>query len=593
MQLRTRQLETVQKVMGEFSRVTSTLVVYPTGCGKTVMFADIIRRFQPVPALVVAERRELVWQARDRILEHTGIDPEIEMGDVKARVNLSEKPKVVISTIQSLIASQGDNRRMGKFDPLHFGLLVIDECHHSTAPSYKDVIGYFRQNPDLRVLGVTATPDRHDEEALGQIFETVADEYEINDAIEDGWLVEVNQKLVRVKGLDFTGMRTQDGDLSPADLSKEMERESNLYGVVEPTLETMFDLVPETLRKINQADWGNYLLGLKVPPKRTLVFTVSVAQAEMLSNIFQRVDDGFSNWICGNTKEEERKARLQRFALGDCPIMVNCGVLIEGYDHPEIEVVAMARPTKSRSRYAQMIGRALRPLPGIVDGIEPATERRKIIQFSEKPACIVLDFVGNAGRHKLVTTADILGGKVSEDAIERAKRVAEKLGKPVNMRKTLDEQQQKAIEEAKKRKLEEEARKRKLVAKAEYITRTVNPFDVFDLIPARQRGWDDGKRLSEKQRAILLKQGIDPDKFGYSQGKQLLIEIFRRWDQKLCSFKLARALKSRGLPSNMTKEQALAALRGGPVVATRKRRSVPLEQLLLDPEVMAVRQSME
>jgi superfamily II DNA or RNA helicase len=141
----------------------------------------------------------------------------------------------VVSTIQTQIA--GRRGRMNRFDPFKFDLLVIDEAHHSTAGSYRKVIDYYRQNPNLKVLGVTATPDRADEEALGQVFESVAYDYEILDAINDGWLVPINQQMVTIDGLDFSAIRTTAGDLNGADLAKVMEAEKNLHGIVSATLE--------------------------------------------------------------------------------------------------------------------------------------------------------------------------------------------------------------------------------------------------------------------------------------------------------------------------------------------------------------------
>lgn len=554
--LRDRQLVTVKKVMNEFKEVNSTLIVWPTGTGKTRIFADIIRRFQPMRALVIAGRRELIWQARDRIMDSTGLEPAIEMGELQANDTLFSKAPVVICTVQTLVSENGDTRRMGKFNPLDFGLLVIDEAHNCISSTYKDVLNYFKKNPDLRILGVTATPDRADEQALGQIFETVADDYEILDAINDGWLVQVEQQIARVKGLDFSEMRTTAGDLNGADLAKEMERESNIQGVVQPILECMYRQEPHSLDSIPTPDWGKYIASLSVEPRRTLVFTVSVAQAEMLSNIFNRVREGMSNWVCGATKEDVRRERLDQFANGKCPVMVNCGVLIEGYDHPEIEIIGMARPTKSRSRYAQMVGRSLRPIPELVDALPSADERRAAIAASAKPCATILDFVGNAGRHKLVSSADILGGKVSDEAIERATRWIEKLGKAAPMAQALEQAEKDIKREADEARQAEEARKAKLVAKSRYVMRSVNPFDVLDLQPVKQRGWDDGKRLSDRQRAILLKQGIDPDQLPYAQGRQLLLEIFRRWDKKLCSFGQAKILRRRGLSTEVSREEA-------------------------------------
>ena len=554
MVLRDYQERGAKKVMREFSEVNSTAVVWPTGCGKTTLFCEIIRRFQPNRAIVVAERRELIWQARERI-ESVGISCAIEMGELDASVELFAP--VIICTVQTLIASDGNGgRRMGKFDPMQFGLLVVDEMHHSTAQSYRDVINYFSQNPDLRILGVTATPDRTDEEALGQIFKTVADDYEILDAIKDGWLVGVEQVLKTVKGLDFTEMRTQAGDLNQSDLSKELERESNVHGMVQPLLETMFNLPDHALDATPTPQWGDYIATLGSKPMRTLVFACSVAQSEMMANIFNRVRPGLAAWISGTTPDDVRIERLQKFKTGDCPVMVNCQVLIEGYDNPELQLVGMARPTKSRARYAQMIGRALRTLPGIVDGIETADGRRTAIEASDKKFCRVVDFAGNAGRHKLVTSLDILGGKVSENAIARAVKMAEKLGRPVKAVELLEEAEEDLKREAEEARQREEARKSRMLAKVKYSSRIVNPFDVLDLTPARSRGWDEGKRLSEGHRRILVQQGIDPDSMSYCQGRQIVMEIFRRWKSQLCSFGQAKILKQRNLATDVSKQEA-------------------------------------
>ena len=117
---------------------------------------------------------------------------------------------------------------MSKFDPQRFGVLIIDEAHHATSPTYRRVIDYYRTNPALKVLGVTATPDRADEEALGQVFQSVAFDYEVLDAIHDGWLVPIEQQMVHVEGLDYSSIRTTAGDLNGGDLAAVLEAEKNL-----------------------------------------------------------------------------------------------------------------------------------------------------------------------------------------------------------------------------------------------------------------------------------------------------------------------------------------------------------------------------
>lgn len=521
-------------IFREWESVKSTLAVLPTGTGKTILFADVIREMQPKRSLVIAHREELIWQAREKIASVTGLECGIEMADLYVNNSLFGDVPVVISTIQTQNSSHGDRKRMGRFKPEDFGLLIIDECHHGTAESYKNLINYYTQNPELKVLGVTATPDRADEEALGQIFETVAFDYEILDAIQDGWLVPVEQQFVHIDGLDFSRMRTTAGDLNGADLAEVMEAESNLQGVA----------------------------GASIPivgHRRTIVFTASVKQAEVLCNIFNRHQPGMADWVHGGTNKDTRREMLQRFQDGKLQLICNCGVLTEGFDNPGVEVIVMARPTKSRSLYAQMAGRSTRPLPGIVDAFDTPEERRDAISTSAKPSCLIVDFVGNSGRHKLMSSADILGGNVSDEVLERAIARAKKLGGRVGMAELIDaeEEDEKKREQERDRRRLEEARKRKLVADVRYSTRRINPFDAFEIQPARDRGWDYNKQLSEKQKGLLLKQGIDPSTLPYAQARQLIGEMFRRWSGKLCTLKQANVLKRYGYEThNLTMKDA-------------------------------------
>lgn len=530
--LRDYQSEAVSAVFNEWEEKNSTLVVCPTGTGKTQIFCDIIRRMQPRRAMVLAHRGELIKQAVNRLESDFGIRADIEMADYQANEFYLNRAPVVVSTVQTQCAGNGGYGRMKIFDPNDFGLVICDEAHHYTSPSFRRVLDYYKQNPKLKILGVTATPDRADEEALGQVFESVAYDYEILDAIHGGWLVPVDQKMVHVEGLDFSHIRTTAGDLNGADLAAVMESEKNLQGIAAASIE------------IIGAD------------KRTLVFTVTVKQAEMLSEIFNRHRPGMADWVCGKTPKPQRHKIFESFSNGTTQVLVNVGVATEGYDNPAVEVIVQGRPTKSRCLYAQIIGRSLRPLTGVVDGLETAEERKNAIAQSPKPSALVLDFVGNAGRHKLMTTADILGGKVSEEAIALAIAKAKKNGKAIRMDQAIDEAErdiQKQIEERRRR---EAARKAHLVATARYSTKTISPFDVFELKPAKARGWDNGKQLSEKQRACLVKQGINPDGVPYVQAKQLLGEIFKRWSADKCSFKQARILKSRGYSADVSRDEA-------------------------------------
>jgi superfamily II DNA or RNA helicase len=536
--LRPYQNDCASAVTTAWQDYVSALAVLPTGCGKTIIFAEVIRRSFPRRAMVLAHREELIWQARDKIQRVTGLNCEVEMGEFRAAMDgLFGGPSVVVSTIQTHCAGGDGGGRMGKFDPHQFGLLIIDEAHHATSPSYRRVIDYYRTNPNLRVMGVTATPDRTDEEALGQVFDTVAYDYEILDAVHDGWLTPIEQQIVVLEGLDFSHVRTTAGDLNGADLAAVMEFEQNLQGIAGPSLEI-------------------------IGRKRALVFTASVAHAERLCEIFNRHRSGMAGWVCGKTDRDERRKLLTDFANGAVQVVCNCGVLTEGFDDPGVEVVIMGRPTKSRSLYAQMVGRATRPLPGLVDGVDTADARKRAVAASLKPSCLVVDFVGNSGQHKLVTSADILGGKVSEAAIERAVSEARKAGKPVRMTEALEDAEAETQRLADERRQREAATRARLVARARFSSRAVDPFEVFDISPTHERGWDNGKQLSEKQKGLLLKQGINPEAVNFSQGRQLIAEMFRRWNQNLCSFKQASLLKKHGYDANVSREVASKIIDG-------------------------------
>lgn len=525
--LRPYQEEAVTSIFREWEDKQSTLLVLPTGTGKTTVFTEVVKRASPKRAMILVHRGELLFQAKER-LNQFGISVDMEMAGYRAREDAWDRSTAIVSTIQTQIAGKDGDGRMLNFKPRDFGIVICDEAHHCTAESWRKVIEYYKLNPDIKVLGVTATPDRADEEALGQVFDSVAYDYEIMDAIHDGWLVPIRQQMVHIENLDFSAMRTTAGDLNGADLAAVMEAEQNLHGIVSATIDIVKD-------------------------RRTLVFAVSVRQAEMYADIFNRHRAGMASWVCGKTPKDEREAKLAMFKDGRVQVMVNVGVLTEGFDAPGVEVIAQARPTKSRSLYSQMIGRGTRPLPGLVDAFETAEERRAAITNSAKPSMLVIDFCGNSGRHKLITTADILGGKYSDQEIELAEAMVRGSGADADMSEELEtarraiatkkEEEEKAAEE---RKALELSRKAKLVAKAQYVCRDVSPFDVFGVTPERERGWDSGKKLSEKQSALLLKQGIDPDKLSYHQGKQMVLELFKRWDKKLATFKQCKALQKFG-----------------------------------------------
>jgi superfamily II DNA or RNA helicase len=455
--------------------------------------------------------------------------------------------------------------RMQKFAPEKIGLLVIDEAHHAVTKSYKRIIRHLRsRNPGVKILGTTATPDRSDKEALGQIFESVAHEYSLPQPILDGYLVPVVQQFVLVEELNLAHVRTTDGDLNAGDLEREMLGERVLHKVTTPTLEFTCGLEPGTIDTLIRQRRLHELPALCTRREPTLIHAVNVHQAERMTEILNRYLPESALCIIGTTPKNLRHDGLRRFAEGGYQFLLSCGVFLEGTDLPNVSVVAVARPTKSRALYAQMIGRGLRPLPGAVDGVPDAAERRRRIAESDKKQCTVIDFVGNSGRHKLVSSADVLGNGLPDKLVERVVRKAAVSGQPVDVLRALakakEEAERKQREQARKdaqaRAGRQEEAKRKaaeqrkgIFAGASYCSRDVDPFDVFDVAAGREPDSHRGRKPTEPQLAALKRFKIDvPPDCTFWQAHQLLDAAVARIRARLASYPQLKLLQKHGCP---------------------------------------------
>ena len=521
MNLRPYQVAAVRGVEQSILAQPSALVVMPTGTGKTVCFAHIANA-RSSRVMVIAHREELVQQAADKIRHVTGRTPDVEMAEYKA--GKMYKSPVVVASVQTLCAPSGKGRRMDKFDPDEFDMLVIDEAHHATAASYRSVIDHFCSNHRVRVVGFTATPDRADKAALGMVFSSVAFKYDIMDAMSDGWLVPINTQQVIVNGMDFSHVKTLAGDLNQGELATIMEQEKNLHGVVGPTIDI-------------------------ARGRKTLVFAASVAHAERMSEIFNR--NGVKSAIVhGGTFKEERRKILNAYADGQIQVLCNCGVAVEGFDCPGIQVVVIARPTKSRALYTQMVGRGTRVLPNVVDGIGDASSRRQAIAMSRKPSMLVVDFTGNSGRHKLVSAADILGGKYDEETIQQAKKAIAESGKPADVIAELERAAAEVIEQRK----EDASRKKRerVTAKVDYVTKNIDAFAVLNIGPDRvSAAAKISAPLSHAQQAMLARNGIDITGLPMEHCRALYNEVLRRIKSGRCTYKQASLLKKYGYDTNV------------------------------------------
>jgi hypothetical protein len=517
MKLRPYQNETVNSVIEKLTNNKSTLVVLPTGAGKTVCFAHLCKHYmQHGRVMVIAHREELIRQAASKIEQITGYRPSIEMASEYSDEMGFAKPRIVVSSVQTLVTG-----RMMRFDPSEFSLVITDEAHHCCAASYAKVYDHILSNK-AKHLGVTATPDRADEQALGKVFDTVAFDYELPAIIEDGWLVPIKQSMVMIEGLDYSRAKTTAGDLNQADVASAQANEHILHEMISPIIE-----IAGTRKTIVFATPGS-----KKPDGDEDGFHI----AERMTEILNRHKPNSARRVSQDTPKPERRQMLQDFAEGRFQFLVNVGVLTEGFDDPTIKVVAITRPTKSRSLYSQMIGRGTRPLPGIVDGWENKAERKHAIKTSDKDHIEVLDFVGNSGRHKLVTTADILGGKYDDEVVDRAKKKAEESDEAVDMAEVLEEAKDEIHQERKAK------ARAAIIARAKFTVQNVDPFDVFDLEPMREREWNKGKPPTQAQCAALQKAGIPVHpNLTMTQAGRLLSEEFRRRDAGLVGFRALAA----------------------------------------------------
>lgn len=501
-QLRPYQRKCVASIFDAFRDHSSALVSLATGCGKTEIFLDVALNW-PGRVMVMAHRDFLVRQPVERLARRGYADVGIEMATERTDEHGSHAvPKIVFTSVQTMSRP----RRYKRFLPEAFGLLVIDEAHHATSRTYRRVIEHFSRNERLKLLGVTATPKRADGAAMGQVFETVAFDYGIEPAIDDGWLCPVHQLAVKIEGLDFSKARSLADDFNDADLDRILTEEKPLHEVAAATVR----------------ECGN---------RPTLLFCVTVNHAQLLCAVLNRYKEHSATFISGATPPEDRAARLEAFKRGQIQFLCNCMVFTEGFDAPSTSCVVMARPTKSLALYCQILGRGTRPMPGVVDLYSEGTadERRAAIAASSKPDMMVLDFVGNSGRHRIVTAADLLGGKFDEATKNYARK---SMGENATAKPVEDVLKKAASELA----LETEwtIRRNKIRADAQYRAVPVSPFNGY----------------SPTQRPV---QGVGVEQITLGQRWYLTVKLgfldadVRNWSKKRARVTIAKVKESRGL----------------------------------------------
>lgn len=496
--LRPYQLAAVEAVLARFRAGDQrTLLVLATGLGKTVCFTEIVRRGVTAGrrVLVLAHRSELLEQAAKK-LASCGVVAQIEQGERRA----VDAPCIVAS-VQTLRGA-----RLERWPADAFDLIVIDEAHHAVAKGYGAILARFES---ARVLGVTATPDRLDGARLGELFDSCAYRYELRAAIRDGWLAPIRARRIAVDGVDLDAVHTRAGDLDRRELARVMEQERALHGVAVPLLE--------------QAD-----------SRRSIVFSVDVAHANALAEVINRYAPGAARALDGGASANDRAAALAAFRAGEFRVLVNCALFTEGFDEPSISCVAIARPTKSRALYTQMVGRGTRMAEGKAD-------------------CLVLDFSGMAGRHRLVGPADVLAGReLPDDVRQLAERALDRDGEQLVLDAVLDAAEAEATS----------IRERLAVtAVARYRADVIDPF-VGELPDAPDGAWTRDL-ATDKQREALERAGLDdlPASLTKGEANRWLDAIAARRAQGLATVKQVRLLRRYGIDARaLTLEDANAAI---------------------------------
>jgi len=374
----------------------------PTGSGKTAVFTTLLSRLetmhhqQPNSSLVIVNSVELALQTASlarRIRPDWKV--EIEQG---AQNHASGTANLTVATYQTLLRTQ----RLKKFNPEGIRAIVVDEAHHAAAPSYRRILSHFNskvlppeleptpesatleksssrqhQAPskrDVPIFGFSATFSRHDGLALGSVFERIVYHRDFLQMIKEKWLCNVCFTTVHANiNLKDVTISTRTGDFNATSLAHVINTETVNKIIVQAWMEKAYDR------------------------KSTLVFCVNLSHVRDLTNTFRLMGHD-ARYLHSGTPAAERKQLLESFRQGEYPVLVNCAILTEGADIPNIDCIIVARPTRSRNVFAQMIGRGMR-----------------LSRETGKQDCRIIDFVDALGRmHGVVSMPTLYGLNPSE-----------------------------------------------------------------------------------------------------------------------------------------------------------------------------------
>jgi len=512
--LRYYQQDAIAASMEAFRTYRSALIEAATGTGKTITASALIDQWQG-RVLFLAHREELITQAATAIGRITGEMVGIEQAELHSGLE-----RVVCGSVQTVHRK----RRLERLAALGgFSLIIVDEAHRSTASTYRKTLSFF---PEAKVLGLTATPDRSDKVALGKVFETVAYRYGIEDGIQDGYLVPVEGQRAHVEEVDLSGLSAQD--------FTDKKLDDVMLKAVEGIVQTII------------RDYGD---------RRGPVFFPGVMSSKYAAERLNALRPGCAASITQDTDPLERKRIVRAIHRGEIQYLCNVSVVTEGFDWPSADFVGMGAPTKSRLRYAQQAGRGLRVLPGVVDHLVRADERRDAIAQSAKPMCVIADFVGNSGKHDLCSVEDVLGGKYTDDEKKEAKKRAKAAGggDPIQH-----------LEEARRylKHLRDAAKSVK--SKVQARTEAFDPFNVLHVKQRMDRSYNF-EPATDKQVDALTKWGIERNhamRMSKQEAVKMMNTCIKRKELGLASYRQLRHLQQFGINDvNIRWERASAAMR--------------------------------
>lgn len=489
MELRPYQKEAKDAIFTEWEKgVKRTLLVLPTGCGKTIVFAKVAEECvrEGSRVLILAHRGELLDQAADKIAKTTGLGCATEKAD---KTCLGSWYRIVVGSVQSLMRE----KRLGGFPGDYFDTIIIDEAHHSISDSYQRVLEHF---PEADVLGVTATPDRGDMKNLGTVFESLAYEYTLPKAIKEGYLSPIQAVTIPLK-IDISGVSVQAGDFKSGDIATALD----------PYLDSIAQEMAKYCRN-----------------RKTVVFLPLVKTSQKFRDILNK--NGFQAAEV-NGDSRDRTEILQDFAEGRYNVLCNSMLLTEGWDCPDVDCIVVLRPTKVRSLYCQMVGRGTRLAPG-------------------KEHLLLLDFLWHTERHELCHPAHLIC-----DSEEVAGKMTENMEKDAGFPMDIEEAEKTASEdviaqreEALAKKLAEMKRRKRSLVDPLQFEMSIQAEDLAGYVPAF--GWEMAPP-SDRQKQTLEKLGILPDEIDNAgKASKILERLDKRRMEGLTTPKQIRFLEGRG-----------------------------------------------